>query len=86
MRVSIHPHDSGYVTWRHVLAAGNSVIVKFNGAPIYECVTADSEAGMIVCLARDYDGKLIWDDNRQALADRVQHGRVEIEIHERKVL
>ena len=86
MRISIRPHDSGYLLWRQMLAAGNTASVKFNGVPQYECVMADSEAGTIARLARDADGKLKWDFDRQCFSDEILHGHVEIDVHEKQVL
>lgn len=86
MRVSIQPHDSGYLLWRQILAAGNAVHVKFNGATEHGALTADSEAGLIIRYKRNATGGITYDAERQALLDEVLHGRVEIEIHKRRVL
>lgn len=82
MRISIHKNDSGYGAHNYARSIGKKPSIKFNGEIQTSCITADSDAGMVVRLVQP----LCFDAARQAFVDEVCHGRVEIEFHDEYVL
>lgn len=58
MRIATITSDRGYHP-----KAGEGVLVTVGGVPMKNCVIADDEEGVAVCLATDLDGNLIYDPN-----------------------
>jgi hypothetical protein len=86
MRVSVLSNDSGYRNHATLRANGKRAHVTLNGEHQYECITADSEVGMVVRYLRNAAGALIVDRERERVVDEVVHGKVEIEIIDEMVL
>lgn len=78
MKISIRPGDSGYPNHATLRATGRRASVKLNGELQTYCVTADSEAGVVVRYVQPFR----YDQERQRLVDEVVHGKVEIEFAE----
>lgn len=86
MRLSLRPGDSGYGPYLHARACGKRASVTFNGVTQFLCITADSEAGMVVRIKCDAQGNAVVDKDRQAFVDEVLHGKVEIELYDEVTL
>jgi hypothetical protein len=82
VRISIRPGDSGYLNHATLRAHGRRASVKLNGELQTYCVTADSEAGVVVRYVQPFQ----YDAERQRLVDEVVHGKVEIELADEMVL
>lgn len=86
MRISIRPTDSGYSNYVVARAHGRRASVKLNGELQTCAVTADSDCGMVVRLAKGANGEMTYDADRQCIADEVVHGKVDIEFADEMVL
>lgn len=82
MRISLRSTDSGYPNHVALRSHGKRASIKLNGEPQTFCVTADSEAGVVV----RYVQPLQYDAERQRMVDEVVHGKVEIELADELVL
>lgn len=59
MRLSCVLGDPGYHAWLKYCRLMSHTVVLLNGSEIPEAITADEEAGEVVCYARDEWGELI---------------------------
>lgn len=82
MRISLRPNDSGYANHVALRSHGKRASIKLNGEEQTYCITADSEAGVVV----RYVHPFVFDKERECMVDEVVHGRVEIELADEMVL
>lgn len=80
MRISADEQDgAAAVAWAEIRGRGNSVMVTLDGERVAYPMTADDEAGMVVCLVADDDGKMMRDPDRpDRLLTQTLFGRVVI--------
>lgn len=72
MRVSVDKDDAGFVKDSY-----NYQII-FDGEEIFNCITADDDAGECLVHVTDDDGRLVLDDLHQSIKTEVIAGKVEI--------
>jgi hypothetical protein len=69
MRLSVDKDDRGH----YPLAFAAGVEITLNGEPVKNCLTADTDLGLVVCA--DFDGVKPWMDSVPTIERR---GKVEI--------
>jgi hypothetical protein len=79
MRLSIDPDDPGFDP-RAVGCATAEIRITLDGLEQSGVITADEEAGLIVALLRDKDGRLIHDWTKGEPARVERRGVVAIEL------
>lgn len=73
MRVTIDENDPDYVG-----KSGRWLTVFLNGRELRDCIEADDVRGTAVVYARDDDGKLMFNRERDELVRLSVQGRIEI--------
>lgn len=77
MRLSVRKDDPGYPAWSRIDQKAE-VRVYLDGIQVEECITADEEAGYVLCNKLKNGKPFIT--KTQEVATEKRHGRVEIRV------